>query len=191
MPPSPEDVTALLAKYRDGDGDALNELLPIIYDELRKIARRRLRRERQEHTLQATALVHEAYLRLADQKDAQWQSRAHFIACAARIMRNILVDNARSHGAEKRGGGMRPVTLEAASLGPAAGDPDVLALDDALRELEATDPVRSRVVELRYFGGLSIEEVAEVMQVSTATVKRQWTTARAWLHRELSRRGSA
>jgi RNA polymerase sigma factor (TIGR02999 family) len=191
MSPSPEEITALLAKYRDGDGDALNELLPVIYDELRKIAGRRLRYERREHTLQPTALVHEAYLRLADQKDAQWQSRTHFFACAARVMRNILVDNARARRTEKRGGGLQPVTFDVAAFVPAGSDPDVVALDEALRELEARDPVRSRVVELRYFGGLSIEEVAEVMRVSSPTVKRHWTTARAWLHRELSRRGPA
>jgi RNA polymerase sigma factor (TIGR02999 family) len=191
MSPSPEDVTTLLAKYRDGDEEAMNALLPIIYDELRRIAGRRLRRERREHTLQPTALVHEAYIRLADQPNARWENRAHFFACAARIMRNVLVDNARARRTDKRGGGLQPVTIDMAALVPAGIDPDLVALDEALRALEARDPVRSRVVELRYFGGLSIEEVAEVMRVSPPTVKRYWTTARAWLHRELSGRGSA
>jgi RNA polymerase sigma factor (TIGR02999 family) len=189
MPSSPENVTGLLVAYRNGDREALRMLIPIVYAELRKIAARYLRRERANHTLQPTALVHEAYLRLADQKDVQWQNRAHFLGCAAQIMRNVLVDAARIHRAEKRGGGARNVSLDGAALAPASQDVDVIALHEALRALEAIDPVRSRVVELRFFGGLSVEETAEVMGASTATVKRHWTTARAWLLRELQRGG--
>jgi RNA polymerase sigma factor (TIGR02999 family) len=187
MPLMPDEVTQLLVEYRRGNREALERLIPIVYDELRRIAARYLRREREGHTLQPTALVHEAYLRMSEQQDVHWQNRAHLLGCAAQVMRNILVDHARAHRAGKRGGGVNTRTLSAAALLPQERALDLVALDDALRALEAIDPVRGRVVELRYFGGLSIGETAEVLGVAPATVKRHWTTARAWLRREMSR----
>jgi RNA polymerase sigma factor (TIGR02999 family) len=187
---SPDDVTRLLDEHRNGNEAALAQLIPLVFDELRRIAARYMRRERPNHTLQPTALVHEAYLRLADQKDARWENRAHFLGCAARIMRHLLVDSARARRAEKRGGGGAVLSLEAAMLLPDRDALDAVALDEALRALEAVDPVRSRVVELRFFGGLTVEETAEVMKVAPVTVKRHWTTARAWLARELRRGGA-
>jgi RNA polymerase sigma-70 factor (ECF subfamily) len=186
---SPTDgrVTELLAAYRAGDGEAMDRLVPLVYAELRRMAARHLRRERGEHTLQPTALVHEAYLRMVDQRDAPWQDRAHFLGCAAHLMRNILVDHARRRNAAKRGKGEARVTLGAAADVAQSTDVDLVALDDALRELEAIDPRQSRMVELRFFGGLSIEETAEVLGVSSAQVRREWTVVRAWLRRELER----
>jgi RNA polymerase sigma factor (TIGR02999 family) len=189
MPLTPNEITELLAEHRRGGRDALEQLIPVIYDELRTIAARYLRREREGHTLEPTALVHEAYLRMCEQRDASWQNRAHFLACAAQVMRNLLVDHARARRAAKRGGGAGRLTLSAAALLPEERELDLVALDDVLRALEAVDPVRGRVVELRYFAGLSVDQTAEVLGVAPATVKRHWTTARAWLRRELVRGG--
>lgn len=182
------DVTELLSQYRAGNREALNAIMPIVYGELRAIAARYLRREREGHTLQPTALVHEAYVRLVDQREVEWQSRAHFYAVAAQLMRRLLVDHARGRNRHKRGGGVLVVPIEEHDVaGPAPDDGlDLVALDDALGRLSTLSPQQARIVELRYFGGLSIEEAAEVLGVSTMTVKRRWAMARAWLHRELS-----
>src|SRR5262252_5714091 len=187
---SSEQVTQLLARWRDGDRNALDALMPIVYTELRSMADRYLQRERSDHTLQSTALVHEAYVRLAQQDLPEWQNRAHFFAVAAQLMRQILVDYARSHRASKRGGDVCKVALEDAGEKAQALDVDILALDDALKSLAQMDSQQSRVVELKFFGGLSFEDTAEVLGVSASTVKRDWTTARAWLHRELARSAS-
>jgi RNA polymerase sigma factor (TIGR02999 family) len=184
--PSGENVTHLLAAHRAGDGDAIDKLVPLVYAELRRMAARHLRRERGEHTLQPTALVHEAYLRMVDQRDAPWQNRAHFLGCAAHLMRNILVDHARRRRAAKRGGGEARVSLGAIDVADRT-DVDLVALDDALRTLETIDARQSRMVELRFFGGMSIEEAAEVLGMSSAQVRREWTAVRAWLRRELER----
>src|SRR5262245_9620442 len=183
--PSPPDVTALLGDWSRGNPAALNQLLPLVYAELRRIARRQLRRERVGHTLQPTALVHEAYLRLVDQRKVDWRNRAHFFGVAAQVMRRILVDNARRHDATKRGAGILSVSIDAAVEKPAPDDISVLALDHALGRLEAIDSSLARIVELRAFGGLTLEEAALVLEVSVSTVKREWRTARAWLTREL------
>jgi RNA polymerase sigma-70 factor, ECF subfamily len=197
-PPSHDrDVTALLRAWGQGEQTALHELLPLVYGELRRQAARRLRAQPPGHTLQATALVHEAYLRLVDRDTAgtDWQDRSHFFAVAARAMRSVLVDHARARRAAKRGGGARALTLETAdasgALADRSSDPglDVEALDEALTRLAALDPRQARVVELRYFGGLSIEETAQALGVSHATVEREWRTARLWLRRELGAGG--
>jgi RNA polymerase sigma factor (TIGR02999 family) len=188
MQPSPAEVTRLIGEYRRGDRAALEKLVPLVYGELRKIAARALRAEREGHTLQPTALVHEAYLRMAEQKDVQWQNRAHFLGCAAQLMRHVLVDSARARRAGKRGGGVARVTLDDAMGVADARALDLVALDDALSALASLDARQARVVELRYFGGLSIEETAEVLGVSPATVSNDWAIARTWLRREL--RGS-
>lgn len=183
------DVTRLLADWREGDQQALEQLAPLVYDELRRLAGRYLRRERINHTLQSTALVHEAYLRLIDQSRVQWQNRAHFFGVAAQMIRRILVDHARGHQAAKRGSGVARLSLDEALDASAPRDLDLVALDDALETLARLDPQQSRIIELRYFAGLSIEETAEVVGVSPATVKREWASARAWLFRELNRTG--
>ena len=181
----PGDVTRLLVAWSKGDRDALEELIPVVYGELRRIAGRYLRHERPDHTLQPTVLVHEAYLKLVDQDRARWQNRAQFFGVAAQLMRRILVDHARMHAAAKRGGGMTPITLvDVAGVSPSGGI-DVIAVDEALTRLTSLYPEQGRLVELRYFGGLTIEETGEAMGISPATVKRQWTVARAWLLRHL------
>ena len=184
---SPPDVTQLLLAWHGGDVKAEEQLLSAIYAELHRQAARAMRREGEDHTLQATALVHEAYLKLVDQNRVEWQNRAHFFGVAAEVMRRILVDHARARRSAKRGGGMRPVTLADADAAEGAPDSglDVLALHEALEALAAIDPLQSRLVELRYFSGLNIEETAEALDVSPATVKREWSIARAWLRREL------
>ena len=184
-PPTPGDVTRLLLEWKRGDAAALDRLLPLIYAELRRIASRHLRRERLGHTLQPTALVHEAYLKLVQATELEWRDRAHFFAVAARVMRQILVDHARARQAGKRGGALRKVSIEDVAAPGVTADVDLLALDTALGRLAHFDPQQSRVVELRYFGGLTIEETAEVIGVSPATVKREWMMAKAWLRREL------
>jgi RNA polymerase sigma factor (TIGR02999 family) len=181
---SAKSMTASLRAWSEGDREALEELMPMVYDELRRLARSYLRRERPDHTLEPTALVHEVYLRLIDQEQTRWQSRAHFFGIAARLMRQILVEHARSRRAAKRGGGLR-LTLSKALLRIEERSIDLLALDDALSELESIDPEKSRIVELRFFGGMSIEETAEDMGISTATIIRQWRVARAWLFRRV------
>jgi RNA polymerase sigma factor (TIGR02999 family) len=179
------DVTRLLARWKDGDEAALQQLVPIVHDELRRLARRQMAGERPGHTLEPTALVNEAYLRLVTLKQIRWQDRAHFFAMAARLMRRILVDFARSRRSRKRGGGAKQVSFTQ-SLDVAEGQPtDVLALNDALEALAAVDERKGRVVELRFFGGLSVEETAEVLDVSRETVKRDWTFAKMWLRRHL------
>jgi RNA polymerase sigma factor (TIGR02999 family) len=184
---SRSEVTRLLKDWSDGRQDALDVLLPRIYAELRRLASSYLRRERSDHTLQATALVHEAFIRLVDQRAVRWQNRAHFFGIAAQAMRRILVDHARAHAADKRGSGERAVSLDEVVVMVGAPDVDLLALDEVLTRLAAIDPQQSRVVELRFFGGLTIEETAEVMDISPATVGREWTLAKAWLYAELSR----
>jgi len=185
MVESRAEVTELLQQWSVGRQDALEQLLPAIYGELKRLAGSYLRRERPDHTLQATALVHEAFLKLVDQRDVRWQNRAHFFGIAAQIMRRILVDHARAHTASKRGSGERPLSLDDALVIAPAPDVDVLALDDALTRLAVVDPQQSRVVELRFFGGLTIDETAEVLGISPATVGREWTLAKAWLYAEL------
>jgi RNA polymerase sigma factor (TIGR02999 family) len=172
----------LLEAWSKGDEAAREDLIPLVYDELRRVAARHLSRERRDHTLRATALVHETYLRLVEQKRARWRSRAHFFAVAAGLMRRILVDHARSHRATKRGGELRRVPLNEALVVAASRHVELVALDEALAELSALDPKLGRVVELRFFGGLSIEETAEVEGLSPATVKRNWNMAKAWLY---------
>lgn len=185
---APKDVTQLLIRLTDGNTQALDELLPLIYDELRSLANRYLRRERSDHTLQPTALVHEAYLKLIDQKHVRWQNRAHFFGVAANMMRRILVDHARRHTADKRGGEAEKMPLEEEILVVASDNKSVelLALDEALENLTKIDPQKARIVEMRYFGGLSVEETAEVLGVSPVTVKRQWRMAKAWLYGQIS-----
>ena len=183
------DVSRLLARWKEGDEAALQELVPIVHDELRRLARRQMAGERPGRTLQPTALVNEAYLRLADLRQMQWQDRAHFFAMAARVMRRILVDAARSRGYQKRGGGAQRVSFTQALAVAEAPSTDVVKLDDALEALAEVDARKSRVVELRFFGGLSVDETAEVLQVSRETVKRDWTFAKLWLLRQL--RGDA
>lgn len=178
------DVTELLARWRDGDAQALEQMLPLVYDELRRLARRHLQHEQKGHSLQCTALVHEAYLRMMDQS-SKWQNRAHFFGIAAQMMRRVLVDHARSRNAAKRGDGARMVTLDAGIAVPEKHDVDIEALDEALTNLRKLDPRQEKIVELRFFAGLSIEDTSEVLQLSPATVKREWATAKAWLYREL------
>jgi RNA polymerase sigma factor (TIGR02999 family) len=182
------EVTKLLRVWRAGDPRALDALVPQVYKELRRLAHFQLKKERPNHTLQSAALVHEAYARLVGQDSLEFENRAHFFAVAAQLMRQILVDYARRHRAEKRGGGVFMLTLEDAMALPQRKDLDVVALDDALTALAKIDERQSRVVELRYFAGLSLEETAEAMEIAESTVRRDWTVARAWLHRELSRR---
>ena len=183
--PSRADITALLDDWSRGNQRALDQLLPVVYDELRGIARRQLRRERVGHTLQPTALVHEAYLRLVDQRHVDWRSRAHFFGVAAQVMRRILVDNARRRNADKRGERVNRVSIDQAAETAGADEISVLALDHALGRLETVDRDLAQIVELRAFGGLTIEEAAHVLKVSASTAKRDWRTAKAWLTREL------
>ena len=186
-PAASVDVTELLVNWASGNLAARDELIPQIYEELRRIARRHLRGERPDHTLQSAALVHEAFVRLTDKKPPDWQNRAHFFGVAAQMMRHILVDHARNRNAAKRGGGAPRLLLDTHIAGPREPKQDLAALDDALKKLEEMDPQQAHIIELRFFGGLSIEETAEVVGVSTATVKREWSTARAWLRREMSK----
>lgn len=182
-----QDVTQLLHKWSTGDSAALNALIPLVYAELRRLARHYLQGERQDHTLSSTALVHEAYLRLIKQSDVTWQNRAHFFGIASQMMRRILVDHARSHAYAKRGGGAVTLALDEALAVADKREIDLVALDDALAGLAKLDERQSRLVELRFFGGLSIEETSEVLGVSAPTLKRDWASARAWLFREMNR----
>jgi RNA polymerase sigma-70 factor (ECF subfamily) len=184
---SAPDVTQILQGLRHGDPDAPGRLMPFVYDELRRLADHYLRQERPNHTLQPTALVHEAYLRLIDQTRVDWQNRAHFFGVAAQLMRRILVDHARRHRASKRGGYEQKVTLDEALDYSQPRDVDLLALDDALNALAEFDERQSRIVELRFFGGLTIEETAEALGVSPATVKVDWSMAKAWLRQQIER----
>lgn len=180
-------VTNLLARWRGGDAAAREALVPLVYDELRRIARRCLAGQKTNHTLQPTALVHEAYLRLAGHDSVSWQNRAHFFAVATQMMRQILVDHARRRAAAKRGGGAVTVALDEEVASKSSVVLDLIALDDAMRQLAELDPRQSQIVELRFFGGLSIEETAHVVDISPATAKREWATARLWLHQAMSR----
>ena len=186
METSTDEVTRLLRDWGGGNEQALEQLVPLIYDELRRMAHNSLYRERPGHTLQTTALVHEAYLKLIDQRDARWQNRAHFFAIAAQAMRRILVDSARRHTALKRGGVAENLSLDEAAGISLEPDPILLPLDEALNRLAEIDPQQSRIVELRFFGGLTIEETAEVMKLSTDMIKRDWAMARAWLRQALA-----
>jgi RNA polymerase sigma factor (TIGR02999 family) len=181
-----EQVTQLLAYWGKGDREALEAVLPLVYDELKRLARYHLRQQRPNHTLQCTGLVHEAYLRLAQDQSIQAENRSHFLGIAAQLMRWILVDYERNRLAAKRGGGATKVTLDSAVLSPRQADVGLLVLDEALDKLAKLDPQQSQIVELRYFGGLSIEEVADFLGISPATVKRSWSSARAWLLREIN-----
>lgn len=181
------EITQLLQGWRGGDRKALDALLPVVYKELQRLAHFQLRQERSDHTLQSAALVNEAYLRLVGLNPPQWESRTHFFAIAAQLMRQILVDYARRHRAGKRGGGEATLPLDDATMLSRGKDIDVVALDEALKALAQIDPRKARVVELRFFGGLSFEETAEVLQLSAVTVSRDWSSARAWLHREMKR----
>jgi len=181
-----QPVSELLVQWRAGDQEALEKLVPLVYKELRKIAHYHLQRERPGHTLQSAALVHEAYLRLADQKPFEADNRAHFLAVASRLMRQILVDYARSHAAAKRGADLR-VELDGAMILPQERNAEVIALDEALKTLSQIDEQQGQIVEMRFFGGLSIEEIGEVLGISRSTVKREWNVAKAWLVREMRR----
>ena len=198
IPRAPGPVTGLLQRWSEGDRAAMDRVIPLVYDELRRMAQRQLRQERDGHTLQSTGLVHEAFMKLAEQDGVRWESRAHFLGWTATLMRHILVDHARARQAAKRGGGVAIESLEALSdntqghaaavhaAGHGGGEPiDVIAMDQALQRLEALDAQQGRVVEMRFFGGLSVAETAEALAISPATVKREWATARAWLLRQL------
>ncbi len=186
MTRSPQEVTQLLVAWRNGDEAARDELMPLVYQELHRLAHQYMSRERPGHTLQTSALVNEAFLRLADQRDVQWQNRAHFIGIAGQMMRRILVDYARNRGYAKRGGSALQVSLDEELIVSEERSAEVVALDNALQSLARLDERKSRLVELRFFGGLSIEETAEVLGVSPGTVMRDWTLAKAWLRREMS-----
>lgn len=185
--PTQESVTDLLRAWRNGDDEALNRLMPLIHDELHKIAEHALRRERRNHTLQTTAVLNEAFLKLVEQKRVEWQDRNHFFAVAAKLMRRILMDYARKHHADKRGGPDVKLSLDDIDAPAVVRAASLIALDDAMESLAASDRRKARVVELRFFGGLSVEETAEALDIHKATVVRDWEFAKAWLHRELSR----
>ena len=184
--PSPVDVSELLMDWSNGNRTALDRLMPLVYDELHRLAARQIRKESPGHTLQTTVLVNEAYLRLVDQTRVRWQNRAQFFGIAAQLMRRILVDYARNRDYLKRGGGVQNVSLEEVAVVSPERSAEVVAVDDALNGLASLDPRKSQIVELRFFGGLSIEETAEVLKVSPGTIMREWTLAKAWLHREIS-----
>jgi RNA polymerase sigma factor (TIGR02999 family) len=186
--PSPEEVTRMLQEWSSGDRTALDKLIPLVYDELRRLAHHYMQRERASHTLQTTALVNEVYVRLIDQRNVGWKNRAHFFAISAKLMRRILVDYARSRASTKREGEAHKVSLDETAALSDGRDAEMIAIDDALKSLESIDPRISRVVELRFFGGLTIEEAAEVLETSHATIERDWNTARIWLYREINRR---
>jgi len=180
------EVTQLLIDWSNGDRAALDKLMPLLDEELRRLAHRYMRQERAGHTLQTTALINEAFLRLVNRKNLQWQNRAHFFGIAANLMRTILVDHARSHASAKRGGGAHKLELNEALVVSQQKASEVVALDEALKQLALIDPRQSRIVELRFFGGLTVEEAAEVLQLSPVTIKREWSTAKAWLYHELA-----
>jgi RNA polymerase sigma factor (TIGR02999 family) len=182
---APKDVTQLLVDWSGGDEHAMDQLLPLVYDELRRLANHYLAQERPDHTLQPTALVHEAYLRLVETRNRDFRSRAYFFGVASKLMRRVLVDHARKHGAVIRGGGLTKISLDEAIGLPNGQDFDLIALDEALKTLAAIDQRQSQMVELKFFGGLSVDEMAEVLGVSAATIKRDWVWARTWLYREI------
>ena len=186
MPALPGEVTQLLLNWNHGDKEALDQLIPLVETELRRLARRFMRREREDHTLQTSALINETYVRLVDQHNVNWQDRSHFFAVASQVMRHILIDHARKHQYAKRGGGAEKVPLDEIAELSDQRAAQLIAVDDALRDLAVADPRKSQVVELRFFGGLNIEETAEVLSISPATVMREWRMARAWLHHAIS-----
>jgi RNA polymerase sigma factor (TIGR02999 family) len=188
MTPSPGSITRLLVDWRDGDKGALDRLIPLVYKEMRRLAGYYMRRQRADHTLQTSALINEAYLRLIDHKNMRWENRAHFYAVAAQAMRRILVDHARSRGYQKRGGGALKVSFDEAVIGAQERAGELIVLDDALKDLAAIDPRKSQIVELRYFGGLSVDETAEVIGVSPVTVMREWRSAKGWLLKAITKR---
>jgi RNA polymerase sigma-70 factor (ECF subfamily) len=185
MQPAPEDVTVLLAQLVEGKDEAASKLIPMVYDELRRLAGGYMRRERGDHTLQATALVHEAYLKLVQQRSVDWQSRAHFFGIAAQVMRRILIDHARGHLRDKRGAGQQVVPLDEAVVFSPEQSEEMLRVDESLQRLSKLDPRQAKVVELRFFGGLTVEETADVLKISPKTVKREWSVAKAWLHGDM------
>jgi len=187
---SSTQVTQLLARWSGGDAKAREALIPLVYDELRRLARYFLSRQRSDHTLQSTALVHEAYMRLVGHTSVHFENRAHFFAVASQLMRRILVDHARKHNAAKRGGNNLTLVLDEAVAMPAKSEIDLAALDDALNNLATLDPRQANIVEMRFFGGLSIDETSKVLGISPATVKREWTTARSWLFEEMTGKAS-
>ena len=182
----PQEITQLLLNWSKGDNAALDQLVPLVYPELRRLAQRYMRRENSAHTLQTSALINEAYLRIVDQQEVEWQDRAHFFAVAAQVMRHILIDHARRHRYAKRGAGARHVPLDETAIISQERATEFLALDDALTRLAAIDARKSQIVELRFFGGLTVEEIAEVMKLSPITIKREWRSAKAWLHSEIA-----
>lgn len=186
----PTQVTQLLMKWSEGDKAALDQLIPLVHTELRRLARIHMGKERRGHTLQTSALINEAYVRLVDQQNVQWQDRAHFFAVSAQVMRHILIDHARRYQYAKRGGGARKVSLDEAALLPQQRAEELVELDDALTSLARIDPRKSQLVELRFFGGLSVEETAEVMAISPTTVMREWRAVKAWLHHSISNKES-
>ncbi|MEO8125654.1 MAG: sigma-70 family RNA polymerase sigma factor [Bryobacteraceae bacterium] len=186
MEPAAEEITELLIAWSNGQADALENLIPVVYEELRRLARRHMNREPAGPMLETTELIHEAYLKLVDQHRVRWQNRAHFFAISVQLMRRILVDLARARHAERRGGGMEIVLLDEASMVPRGSAREIVAVDEALTALAKLDNRRSRIVELRFFGGLSVEETAEVLKISTATVMREWKRAQAWLYSEIA-----
>jgi RNA polymerase sigma factor (TIGR02999 family) len=186
MTPSPGEVTQLLVDWGNGNKAALDRLTPLVHEELRRLAHRHMRQERPNHTLQTTALVNEAYVRLVDQRNLHWKNRAHFFSIASRLMRRILVDLARAHYGAKRGGGAPRVSLDGVAIASTERAAELVALDEALTRLAEIDERKSKVVELRFFGGMSVEETAEALGVSPITIKRDWSTAKAWLYREIA-----
>jgi RNA polymerase sigma-70 factor (ECF subfamily) len=188
MTPSHGTISRLLLEWREGDQTALDRLVPLVYRELRRLAGYYMRRQRADHTLQTSALINEAYLRLIDHKNMRWENRAHFYAVAAQAMRRILVDHARSRGYQKRGGGALKVSFDEAVIGAEERAAELIALDDALQDLAGLDPRKCQIVELRYFGGLSVDETAAVVGVSAVTVMREWRSAKGWLLRAISKR---
>ena len=187
MTPSPKEVTQLLLDWSDGNEAALDRLTPLVYEELHRLAHQHMKRERRDHTLQTSALVNEAYLRLIDQRNVHWQNRAHFFSIASRLMRRILVDHARAHTRAKRGGGALRVSLDEAAFVSQERASELVALDEALTSLSVIDQRKCQVVELRFFGGMSVEETATALGVSPITIKRDWSTAKAWLHRAIEK----
>ena len=190
MPPVPEEITRLLKRWKHGEGGALDDLIAVVYPELKRIARRALRGERANHTLQTSALINEAYLRLVDQSALDWQDRGHFFAVATRVMRHILIDHARARDYAKRGGSITHLPLDDGAFAVQERAKELIALDEALERLAIVDERKSQVVELRFFGGLTVEETAEVMGLSPITIKREWRVAKAWLHSELGNEGT-
>lgn len=185
----PQEITQLLLSWSKGDDAALEKLIQLVYPELRKLARRYMGRESPDHTLQTSALINEAYLRLVDQRSVEWQDRAHFFAMAAQVMRHILIDHARRHLYKKRGGGAQHVSLDEVVIVCQERATELVALDEALTSLAKIDERKSKIVELRFFGGLSVDETAKAMQLSPVTIMREWRAAKAWLHREVDRKG--